>query len=952
MSPISTADFLDVVLPKGIHYLGYTNGRLGPSGRPVINCAAFDLGAQAVKRAGRSNMDGEDIYFALASFKQAKIYDEKNGYEKSYRHQDNVAKLKSIWLDVDFKSYDDEKSAVLDVKAFLTNTPNPTFIVNSGGGLHLYWTFEQELTPAAWQPLAQGLAGLAKQLGLRADFGVTIDSARVLRLPGSFNQKYPNKPEVTIAGMGAYASLERMEELLLPHSAGQAHAGARITMPDNVINLFDPAANADLSAGYAAQSKSSFEKIIADCPTIAASWANNGADDSYTLWKDILHLAAFTTDGSNYIHDISSGYANYDADETTARFDESVIIKANGSRGPTLCSRFSASSSKCATCKHLGKIKTPWSLGVTRQATEEPTNVVGETTYLTKWVSEKDENGDTALRRKQVRILDASLDNWRLIPALDKGSIAEMWVDCKMGRYAGTIKMDMAVAADSKLLRGTLVGKHFGIQEKELPIFKEATMAWINNLKSQHSMHVVDGFGWSRDGNSFVVGNTHITDDGDLPVAISEALESEYVATGTPDAWNKLSQKLCNDVQPEFSFLMAAGFAAPLMGLGFAMSLSLSAYSKASGVGKTTAFKTIQAAWGDPYKMFALDDTANYITERVGLLKNLPALWDEVRGDKAAQNLLTTMFRINQGKTKGRLDSSAGIKGTHNISTLLMSATNIPMSDYVSQEVRQTDAGFMRFLEFCMDMAARPIDFEINALTSLLDQNYGHAGLAYARFLVANRKALVPMLAQVEKDLLVFWKPAREERFWFHGIAKIITAAHLMKQSGIVDIDPDRVRDFALKVKDDQKKKVERSQRDNIEIINDIFNANQSAVLYTTRYQVPGGKDIIPTTGTLPMRGVQIHVSVDAKMMRVSKYAIDEYCLKNALSASAVILTLKEKYKAVSMRYTPGAGCGITSTQTRGFEMALDKTVGEDIVSGMLTSAPPGPGTSSPPASP
>ena len=67
--------------------------------------------------------------------------------------------------------------------------PPPTALVCSGGGWHVYWITDKALTEAEWRPYAEGLWALAQKHGLRADAGVTTDSVRVLRIPGTFNMK-------------------------------------------------------------------------------------------------------------------------------------------------------------------------------------------------------------------------------------------------------------------------------------------------------------------------------------------------------------------------------------------------------------------------------------------------------------------------------------------------------------------------------------------------------------------------------------------------------------------------------------------------------------------------------------------------------------------------------------------------------------------------------------------
>src|SRR6202011_2572331 len=71
----------------------------------------------------------------------------------------------------------------------------PSAIVFSGGGIHVYWISKDALSPAEWQPYASGLKKLLLCHAIKCDSGLTTDIARVLRVPGTLNHKYdPPKP--------------------------------------------------------------------------------------------------------------------------------------------------------------------------------------------------------------------------------------------------------------------------------------------------------------------------------------------------------------------------------------------------------------------------------------------------------------------------------------------------------------------------------------------------------------------------------------------------------------------------------------------------------------------------------------------------------------------------------------------------------------------------------------
>ncbi len=111
----------------------------------------------------------------------------------------------AFWLDLDCgeakadsgKGYSHIAAAHVAVTAFLESTklPVPTHVVNSGGGLHVYWVFDKPLQRDEWQVTAGKLKALTHALGLLADDSRTSDIASVLRVPGTLNFKYdPPRP--------------------------------------------------------------------------------------------------------------------------------------------------------------------------------------------------------------------------------------------------------------------------------------------------------------------------------------------------------------------------------------------------------------------------------------------------------------------------------------------------------------------------------------------------------------------------------------------------------------------------------------------------------------------------------------------------------------------------------------------------------------------------------------
>jgi hypothetical protein len=98
---------------------------------------------------------------------------------------EDVTHAPGFWADLDFKRFADGEAEAL---RRLADFPiRPTWIIATGGGFHLYWKLTQVVR---WDASMAGrLKGIVHMLD--ADPAAT-DRARVLRVPGTFNHKYPD----------------------------------------------------------------------------------------------------------------------------------------------------------------------------------------------------------------------------------------------------------------------------------------------------------------------------------------------------------------------------------------------------------------------------------------------------------------------------------------------------------------------------------------------------------------------------------------------------------------------------------------------------------------------------------------------------------------------------------------------------------------------------------------
>jgi DNA-binding CsgD family transcriptional regulator len=120
---------------------------------------------------------------------QADYFITPNSYYIPERSSRNIRHFRALYIDLDLTDYG-KAEAVYEVAllAGAGKIPEPTMIIDSGRGLHLYWRINHAPVGAAWtwQELQDYLYRQLRHLG--ADPAAT-DSARLLRIPGTINSR-------------------------------------------------------------------------------------------------------------------------------------------------------------------------------------------------------------------------------------------------------------------------------------------------------------------------------------------------------------------------------------------------------------------------------------------------------------------------------------------------------------------------------------------------------------------------------------------------------------------------------------------------------------------------------------------------------------------------------------------------------------------------------------------
>ncbi len=222
----------------------------------------------------------------------------------------NIVHVPTVWCDVDFKTTSKEIC-----REKMARFPfRPSVVVCSGGGVHLYWTLRE--------PAEKSEIGMIENVNKRIAHAMggdpnAVDAARVLRVPGTINHKYPRLVRVHRFNPFQYILEDFID--ILPEASGA----------DN-----QPHVNID------------FSESILRCEFLR--WARDYPQDvTEPLWYAVLsNLVSVRPGGYSLCHMFSKGHPKYKPDETDRKVHQALdaaaphtcaFIKKNGFKCPTDC---------------------------------------------------------------------------------------------------------------------------------------------------------------------------------------------------------------------------------------------------------------------------------------------------------------------------------------------------------------------------------------------------------------------------------------------------------------------------------------------------------------------------------------------------------------------------------------------------------------------------------------
>lgn len=944
--------FLSRVLPEvtgegkyiNIHWSGIGNH----SKRYWDGRACKDVD-EAVRTVNWVNTHGDkDIYVCMSTQTRAeeKTSAKGNKYLKATRAAHDVAEIRSLFVDVDVKvgAYETTNEALQALKGFLdaAGLPIPSAVVLSGsGGFHAHWALDKALTREQWQPLADRLSAAVRKHGLITDTQCTVDSARILRVPDTFNRKHDEPAPVKLLSIGEAIPLEVIEQALEPYKDFVPAPAVKVTSENSELGAGLPEAKAP---------EYTVEDLSKACPFILRSLHTGGVDNAQPLWFMSAAIATFLTDGRDALHRMSDKHPTYEAAATDELFDRLHKQRLDKNSGWPSCQRIeSYGCQDCAGCPHLAKGKSPFNF----VADEMPGSKVDDTLpagYV---------RNPEGIICKKVILEDGAVHYIPVFPY----PILKGWVttrgepsmhfdtrDMAFGKKQEIVLPFEAINAGDQIL-GKILGKlGFAVEVKEIKVTREFLVAWIRSLQSRKDCVVsADPYGWAMETDSngtkpvgFAYGGKVWSGGEPMHAAkASPEIHFQYTPRGSSAPWKDAAAIVCEEKNPGKNAIIASAFGGPLLKATGYEGAILNIYSPESGVGKSTALKVAQAVWASPSRALqGLNDTQNAVLNKIGQLRECPIYWDEIKGEFQTKRFIQMVFPLTSGKEKSRADRDGSYRASGTWNAMLVSCSNASLMDALPKEAGNSPAGVMRLFEFQIEPRKEKSPYlpgEVQRLTSSLNENYGSAGLTYAKFLGKNGPRVWREVEAKYDELSAKSERPEQERFWIATIACLIKGAEYANQLGLVNIDVAEMEEYLVS-KLERMRRIEQDNTTDLtqdkaleNVIAEFIRTTQANhMLVTDVFWRGRGRAAVGSCKVLrDMTKVNVlytHLAQDEGKLRISREALRKWLEQNNYSAEQVYRRLEADYGATVIRTALGAGTPYSvSLQIVQYEIDLDQ---------------------------
>jgi len=759
---------------------------------------------EALALAVKLDRPGTDVYWGMATFLNHS------------RKRDAVHTLTFFWLDIDCgpnKPYADHAAAVQALAA--AKLPKPSMLIDSGNGLHVYWSLHQPVQIEQWQSVAERLKRACVTRQLHADHMVTTDAARILRVPGTHNYKNPDNPKAVrvLARGGEKYTLEAFAHEL--PAVGPIREAAPSKEWDMDETEYPPV---------------QLETVLRGCHQVRHAAKVRSNDIAEPYWRAVLSVVYRCIDGERMIQAVSSGDPRYSAEET--------LRKAENTKGPATCAHFKAVHPEgCAGCPNAGAVVSPIALlppapepedappreskvgdwHITAAGVYLPTE--GEDGTLQKlWAIRTPVYGDTFRTRQGENPMDA-----------DDAKVLLTWLRPD-GVWRRTLMPLSLLGSQTKMMEWA-GSQGLGTLVPNVKVWSMYISELTNSLLARNAVtQYYSRLGWHDNNTQFVLGKQMVTADGlqdatierNGPLAVLEA-------RGDLEEWKEGIRKLQSGGLEMHMFCVLAGFGTPLLQL-MDVSGAVVSLAGASGRGKTLAAKAALSIFGNPEQLFqAAEATKNSIDVHLATLHSVPYLMDEVTNlpDKKLGDLL---YMIANGRGKDSLTRNRNWREGGNWRMLAFFTTNRPIME--SDQGTLTEAQRNRAIELMVthEVPAK-LAAEVYGATS---KNYGVAAVPFLQYVIANTEEVTALCEASLQRIKESFAGPDAQRFGLWALAAALAGGMIAKKLGLISIDPWHVISTVVPVLQAQAENTMDPEQLFLQVVQEWLARESSRIAQTT----------------------------------------------------------------------------------------------------------------------
>jgi hypothetical protein len=913
----------------------------------------------------------QDVYVALASQREVIPPTPGKKWAKALRKQPNLVNLQTFFLDIDVNAdgskpdaYATQGDAATALMTFCADIglPAPSLLVDSGsGGLHVYWRLDKPLAIADWLPIAHSLASATRLKGLKCDAQCTVDSARILRVPGTHNYKRATIGKVTMTKPGQSYAVEVMKAALDPFALRVAASGG----------LSKAGINSDLSAGVGSNFPPiGFDEIAnAGCALFYDLLDTEGATlTGQPLWNLAALACTFDHEPVDMLHGISRGNKDYTFGSAQQMIERKLAERqAKPQLGWPHCREFNLVASQCATCPFLADDKTPFHL-VLEQRKQD---VISDPANLPHPYSREPETGHIKGLAKFNGAKEATYGVIMPYPAYDAG----IWTSADspflvfksvVSGKERFIQLPLSqVVSTSECVR-VLAGQGIMIAAQCHSSVRDFMTAWSDQLQKLQQVVKADSLGWN-DAMSFAYGESVYMPNGTTKPAFygDDSIIRTYSPKGSLADWQGAAKIITDQKRPELEVIVASAFAAPLVKFASGDAVLLSAYSRESGIGKSTAMKIGQAVWGHPVTgMNGLDDTENAVMKKVGDLGHLPLYWDEIKTKGQQDKIVSIAFSLSQGKGKARLTKDIKSALVRSFSTMFITASNDSLVNIVLRGTKGTAAGVYRVFEIVVPPAQGKSPFYMTHVQNVvrdLDSSHGHAGQVYAEYLGKHGSAVKAAVSSMQGDLEQALGMEPQERYWAATMATLLVGAAIAVHLKLVDFDLEAMKRVLVETFTTMRSRINRDveqmagKLDIGELLDALLSSIQTKHLLVTDTVLggpgrPAENKIYNIDMGARLTEVWAQLGLKDNVLRVKQSNFKDWLHEKEYNVAQVIDMLERHNNMQGPHYrTLGSGTALTGVIDRSQTRCLDIEVPPSFSSQSVPSASSDlPGSSTP----